>query len=183
MAIYSITPNFALKFKIPLVIWGENPWMEYGGNVANASISRLNREFLKNHDILKGRDVQQWANEGLKLEELQTMIYPSEKELNCLEYTPIFLGYYFPWDAKKNLEIALKYGFKVRGKGPIMGLYNYADLDCMNIVIHHYFKWLKFGFNRVTDHASNEIRKGRMNRSDAIKLVRKRWNKATKKIY
>ena len=55
-----------------------------------------------------------------------------------------------------------------------MGLYDYADLDCMNIVIHHYFKWLKFGFNRVTDHASNEIRKGRLSREDAVKLVRER---------
>jgi hypothetical protein len=55
-----------------------------------------------------------------------------------------------------------------------MGLYNYADLDCMRIVIHHYFKWLKFGFNRVTDNACNEIRKGRMSREEAIRLVRER---------
>ena len=60
-------------------------------------------------------------------------------------------------------------------KGPHYGLYDYADLDCMvNIVIHHYFKWLKFGFNRVTDNASNEIRKGRLDRETAIKLVRKK---------
>ena len=55
-----------------------------------------------------------------------------------------------------------------------MGLYNFADLDSTNIVIHHYFKWLKFGFNRITDHASNEIRKGRMKRSEAIDLVREK---------
>ena len=55
-----------------------------------------------------------------------------------------------------------------------MGLYDYADLDCMNIVIHHYFKWLKFGFNRITDNASNEIRKGRITRPEAVKLVQKK---------
>jgi hypothetical protein len=87
-------------------------------------------------------------------------------------YTPIFLGYYIPWDARQNVEVAHRYGFRSRERGPIMGLYDYADLDCMNIVIHHYFKWLKFGFNRVTDHASNEIRKGRLTRDEAIKLVR-----------
>ena len=54
-----------------------------------------------------------------------------------------------------------------------MGLYSESDLDCMNIVIHHYFKWLKFGFNRVTDNASNEIRKKRLTRKKAIQLIRK----------
>ncbi len=172
LAIYSIIPNFALRLGIPLVVWGENPWMEYGGSPKDSDIPRLNRNFLRDHDILKGRHVEEWVQSGLNLEDLQTMIYPSEEELDALNYTPIFLGYYLPWDAKQNVDIAKKYGFKVREKGPIMGLYDYADLDCMNIVIHHYFKWLKFGFNRVTDNASNEIRKGRLDRETAIKLVR-----------
>lgn len=172
LAIYSIIPNFALRLGIPLVVWGENPWMEYGGSPKDSDIPRLNRNFLRDHDILKGRHVEEWVQNGLNLEDLQTMIYPSEEELDALNYTPIFLGYYLPWDAKQNVDIAKKYGFKVREKGPIMGLYDYADLDCMNIVIHHYFKWLKFGFNRVTDNASNEIRKGRLDRETAIKLVR-----------
>ena len=32
MAIHSIPINVAMKFKIPLVIWGENSASEYGGN-------------------------------------------------------------------------------------------------------------------------------------------------------
>jgi hypothetical protein len=90
-----------------------------------------------------------------------------------LRYEPIYLGYYFPWDIKRNFSIAKKVGFKAREDGPIMGLYNGSDIDCINIVIHHYFKWLKFGFNRVTDNASNEVRKGRMSRMQAIKLAKK----------
>ncbi len=174
LAIYSIIPNFAVRLGIPLVIWGENPWMEYGGNVSEAEISKLNREFLKKHNILKGRTIEDWAQDGLSLSELQTLLYPSEEALDNLQYTPIFIGYFLPWDSKKNMEVAISHGFKVREKGPIMGLYDYADVDCMNIVIHHYFKWLKFGFNRVTDNASNEIRKGRMTREEAIQLVRER---------
>jgi hypothetical protein len=165
-------PNFALRLRIPLVIWGENPWMEYGGSGNEVDLPRLNRQFLRNHHILKGRDIEEWLDEKLSLREIQTFIYPTEKELDDLNYTPIFLGYYLPWDAQKNVEIALTYEFKVRDKGPIMGLYDYADLDCMNIVIHHYFKWLKFGFNRITDNTSNEIRKGRMTRETAIQMVR-----------
>jgi N-acetyl sugar amidotransferase len=174
LAIYSVIPNFAVRLGIPLVLWGENPWMEYGGNMSEADISKLNREFLKNHNILKGRTVEDWAKDDLSLQELQAMLYPSEEQLDRLQYTPIFIGYFLPWDSVKNMEVAVRYGFKIREKGPIMGLYDFSDLDCMNIVIHHYFKWLKFGFNRVTDNASNEIRKGRMTRQEAVKLVREK---------
>jgi N-acetyl sugar amidotransferase len=173
LAIYSIIANLAVKLRLPLVVWGENPWMEYGGSREDSESTTLNTDFLKRHNILKGRSVEDWVDDDLKIEEVQSMIYPSDQELDEIGYTPIYLGYYLAWDAKHNVEIAQKYGFKPREKGPIMGLYDYADLDCMNIVIHHYFKWLKFGFNRVTDNASNEIRKGRMTRDEAIELVRK----------
>ena len=134
----------------------------------------MNREFLRKHDILKGKELSDWIDYGLDEYEVQSMVYPSDKELKKLNYTPIFLGYYLYWDSQKNRDVAVSHGFKVREEGPIMGLYDYADLDCMNIVIHHYFKWLKFGFNRITDNASNEIRKEGLLRPEAVKLVQKK---------
>jgi len=172
LAIYSVIPNFALRLRIPLVIWGENPYMEYGGPEEGRKVSTQNKEFIEQHHVLKGRSTNNWIDEDLTLMELQSMVYPHQDELDSFGYEPIYLGYYLPWDAKENMEIAVKHGFKPRESGPIMGLYDYADLDCMNIVIHHYFKWLKFGFNRVTDNACNEIRKGRMTREEASKLVK-----------
>lgn len=174
LAIYSIIPRLAVKLRIPLVVWGENPYMEYGGSEEDGSLNTLNRKFIIEHNILKGTSVHDWIDKELFLEELQSLIYPTEEELDQIGYTPIFLGYYLLWDAQQNRNIAISYGFKPWEIEPVMGLYDYADLDCMNIVIHHYFKWLKFGFNRVTDHASNEIRKGRMTREKAIELVRER---------
>ena len=173
----------ALRFRIPLVIWGENPYMEYGGSKDDRNLSMQNRKFFRESDLLKGRTAEDWSTKNIKLRELQSMIYPPEDELEKIGYEPIFIGYYLPWDAKHNLEIALKYGFKPREDAPIMGLYDFADLDCMNIVIHHYFKWLKFGFNRVTDHASNEIRKGRMTHEEAVKLVQKYYGVKPPKEY
>ena len=157
-----------------MVIWGENPLMEYGGDNSDQNMTQLNRDFLEKHNILKGKSLEDWLNENLSLQEVQSLVYPSDSELDKLEYTPIFLGWYLPWDAQRNKEVALEHGFRVRECGPIIGLYDYADLDCINIVIHHYFKWLKFGFNRITDNASNEIRKGRMSREEGIKIARKK---------
>lgn len=174
LAIWNIIPIFAVKFKIPLVIWGENPDMEYGGTKDLRKVSKLNRDWMRNQNILKGKSIQDWCDGSLNIDELFGLIPPSEEELEKIDYTPIFLGYYLPWDCEENVKIAKKYGFLVREKGPIMGLYDYSDLDCMNIVIHHYFKWLKFGFNRISDNASNEIRKGRLTREAAIKLIKER---------
>lgn len=174
LAIWTITANMAVKLGIPLVVWGENPDMEYGGPEEDRRRGQLDTEFMRNQDILKNRTAFDWADENLPLYELSSLVYPAREKLEQLGFQPIFLGYYLPWDIKQNISIARQYGFKPREKGPIMGLYDYSDLDCMNIVIHHYFKWLKFGFNRVTDNASNEIRKGRMDREEAIKLVREK---------
>lgn len=172
LAIYNLVPGIAMRFGLPLVIWGENPYMEYGGDDSKSSLSRLTGGFTRDHHILKGRAALDWQRAGIPRRELQGLVPPEEADLEAMGYTPIFLGYYLPWDARQNVAVARQHGFRPRELGPIMGLYDYADLDCMNIVIHHYFKWLKFGFNRVTDNASNEIRKGRMTRDEAISLVR-----------
>ena len=173
-ASWSIVARVALKFRIPLVIWGENPEMEYGGPDEEREVSRLGLEWLRKQPILKGTKIQDFVDEDLKISEVSALIHPTEEELAAIDYTPIFLGYFLPWDCDQNVKIAKHYGFEPRKEGPIMGLYDYADLDCMNIVIHHYPKFLKFGFNRVTDNACNEIRKGRMTREEAIELVKER---------
>ena len=173
LCIYNLIPNLALKFKIPLVVWGENPYFEYGGSKKNSAERTQNLSMIKKHDILKNFSTEKWIGGAISKKDITSFSTPNEKKLKLLRYEPIYLGYYFPWDIKKNITIAKKAGFTGRIAGPIMGLYSEADIDCINIVIHHYFKWLKFGFNRITDNASNEIRKGRMSREQAIKLAKK----------
>jgi N-acetyl sugar amidotransferase len=173
LAIYNLIPGLALRFKIPLVIWGENPYMEYGGRNSTESNKNIqDSDFINNHHVMKGKGPLDWVTFDRPRRQIASLIPPDEYSLAQIQYMPIYLGYYKPWDAKHNLKIAQSYGYKTRGGGPLMGLYDYADIDCSNIIIHHYIKWLKFGFNRITDHASNEIRKGRMTREQAILLIK-----------
>ena len=39
--------------------------------------------------------------------------------------------------------------------------------------VHDYLKYIKFGYGRATDHASKDIRSGKITRDKAIKLVKK----------
>lgn len=175
LAIYNLIPNLALKLNIPLIIWGENPYMEYGGDQERADQNKQSAILVRENHILKGKATLDWVSKSIPRREINSFVPPDQEQLDKIGYEPIYLGFYIPWDAKTNNEIAIQHGFKPRESGPIMGLYDYADIDCTNIVIHHYFKWLKFGFNRITDNSSNEIRKGRMTREEAIELVRK-WD-------
>ncbi len=50
--------------------------------------------------------------------------------------------------------------------------YDYADIDDDFISMHHWLKWYKFGFTRLFDNLSLEIRNGRLSRDEAIDIVR-----------
>ena len=171
LCIYNLIPNLALKFQIPLIIWGENMYFEYGGGEEKSSERTQNVSLINSHHILKNYVTEKWVSKKISRRDISSFATPDSKKLKQLKYEPVYYGYYFPWDIKNNFRIAKKTGFKARKAGPIMGLYSQSDVDCMNIVIHHYFKWLKFGFNRVTDNSSNEIRKKRLTRNQAVNLV------------
>jgi hypothetical protein len=86
----------------------------------------------------------------------------------------VFLGYYFEWDPEMTRRVAARHGFVADQQGPRTGLYDYADIDDDFISIHHWLKWYKFGFTRLFDNLSLEIRNGRITREQAIAIVRDR---------
>ena len=127
---------------IPLIIWGENWYLEYGGKKFSNK-NKLDQNILKRHHILKNTPAEKWISKSIKKQDISSFKTQNQKDLKKIKYEIIFLGYYLNWDIKKNRKIAIKNGFKPED-GPIMGLYNESDLDCTNIPIH-LFKWFKFG--------------------------------------
>ena len=71
--------------------------------------------------------------------------------------------------------MAKENGFQSLEGAPKTGFYNFADVDDEFIIaIHHWLKWYKFGFTRLWDNLSLEIRMGRMTRDQATELVKQR---------
>lgn len=174
IGIFTIPVMFAVKFNIPLIIWGENSQMEYGGPDLRSVQSRvLNRKWLEEFGGLLGNRIEDMIGvNGLTAKELTPYFYPSDEEINRVGVVGIFLGSYFFWDARKQLEIIKKYGFKVKEDGPIEGTYtNYENLDERLVGLHDYLKYVKYGFGRATDHACIDIRNHRMTRSEALEKV------------
>jgi N-acetyl sugar amidotransferase len=172
LALFNIPLKIAVKFDIPLVVWGENSAFEYGGTEDERKGFKLDSQWLKKYGVTHGTTAQDWVSPTLTAPELTPYFGPTDAEMETKGVLAVFLGYYFPWDVETSLKVAQAHGFQVRQAGPRTGYYNYADIDDDFISIHHYLKWYKFGFTRLFDNLSLEIRNGRLTRDEAIHIVR-----------
>jgi N-acetyl sugar amidotransferase len=173
VSIFTVPVQVSVKFNVPLIVWGENSQNEYGGPAAAAQNNTLNRRWLEEFGGLLGLRVSDLiGQDGIEPRHLIPYTYPTDAELDQVGTTGIFLGYYFPWDGLENALFSQAHGFETYSKLVEGSLVNYENLDNNHTGIHDYFKFLKYGFGRATDLACMHVRRGRMTRTTAIKLVR-----------
>lgn len=171
ITIFTIPVRIACKLDIPLIIWGENSQNENGGPEKNENAIKLDRRWLEEFGGLLGlRTTDLHTILNIPLNKLIQYTYPKEDELKKKNITGIFLGYFFPWDGYENFKIAKNAGFKTYKKELEGSIVNYENLDNAQMRIHDYFKFLKFGYDRVTDWCCWHIRRGRMTREEGIKI-------------
>jgi N-acetyl sugar amidotransferase len=174
VGIFTIPVRAAVQFNVPLIVWGENSQDEYGGPAAAAQNNVLNRRWLEEFGGLLGmRVVDLIGQEGIEAKHLLHYTYPSDEELARVGVTGLFLGHYLPWDGLSNTLIAQGHGFASYPTAVEGSMVNYENLDNHQHGIHDYFKFLKFGFGRATDHACLHIRRGRLTRADGLDIVKR----------
>lgn len=174
LALFAIPLNIARRFQVPLVVWGENSAFEYGGDDALKG-QRMSRDWLMRHGVTNGTTAEDWVSDDLSVEELEPYRWPTDIELSQSGVDAVFLGYFFEWDPVRSYEVARRHGFRGTDGPPKTGLYSFADVDDEFIItIHHWLKWYKFGFTRLWDNLSLEIRAGRMTREDALAEIARR---------
>lgn len=173
VSIFTIPIQVAVHYKIPLIIWGENSQNEYGGPAAASENNTLNRRWLEEFGGMLGLRVSDLIGlNGITRKDILPYIYPPDSDLERTQVTGLFLGYYLPWDGYSNALIAQAHGFTTLSKTVEGSCVNYENLDNHQTGIHDYFKFLKFGFSRASDITSLHIRRGRLSREDACKIVR-----------
>ena len=174
LAIFNIPAKIAVRFGIPLIVWGENSAFEYGGREEERTGFRLDRAWLQRYGVTHGTTARDWVSPALSERELTPYFGPSEQELEAAGVTAVFLGYYFEWDPETTRAVAAAHGFEANHGRARTGYYDYADIDDDFISIHHWLKWYKFGFTRLYDNLSLEIRNGRLTRQQALGILRDR---------
>ena len=99
-----------MNYKIPLILWGENPQVEYGGPKKSLNNSILDRQWLEEFGGLIGLRVNDFIeNYGFKKEDLDIYNYPTQEDLNNFKIKSVFLGYYEKWDSLRNYDISKKW--------------------------------------------------------------------------
>ncbi len=169
MAIFNIPQMVASKFNIPLIIWGENSAYEYANEKNIAKNSTLTKDWFKKFGVTDNFKI----DKSIKKNKGYSLLFQNSFLGKKTKVRSIFLGHYYNWDPVKINNFVKKKGFK-NEKKPKVGLYNFADIDdeCL-INIHHWLKWYKYGFTRIFDNLSLEIRNKRITRKQALTLLEK----------
>lgn len=175
MALFAIPLQMAMKFNIPLVLWGENSAMEYGGKDENVLGFKMTRAWLEKYGVTQGTTAQDWVSDNLSMKDLSSYVWPTDQEMEAAGVTAAFLGWYLPWDPQETFKVSQAHGFEAlpESQAAKTGYYKFADVDDEFIItLHHWVKWYKFGFTRLWDNLSLEIRSGRLSREQAIEIVK-----------
>jgi len=182
IGLFTIPARLAVNFKIPLIIWGENPQIEYGGPATSKTRHNLDRQWLEEYGGLLGNRISDMIGvDGLSKRDLSLYFYPEDEDINKVGVTGLFLGYYFKWDLRKVTEYVIGHGFSTSDVPPETTYANFENLDCYSNHVHDYLKYIKYGFGRATDNACLDIRLGYIGREEGVRLVNKYDGRPPKK--
>tara|TARA_B100000686_G_scaffold176244_1_gene183291 strand:+ start:300 stop:1475 length:1176 start_codon:yes stop_codon:yes gene_type:complete len=165
--------HMAVKFKVPLIMYGENGDAEYGGDMDNAyspekTVDDLNRLYFS------GLPPEFWKEHGLSEADLKPFMAPKFEEIKDNNTKIHFFGYYKFWDPQENFYYCTENTGFTANPERTEGTYSkYASLDDSLDGFHFYLGYIKFGIGRATSDSAHEIRDGKITREEGVVLVKK----------
>jgi N-acetyl sugar amidotransferase len=106
--IFSYPMHIALKFKVPLIFWGE-PSAEYTSYYSYDQPEEVDEKRFNRFVNLGITALDMAVRLGGDLDErdFKPYSYPALKDLRALNYKSVCLGSYIPWDVKKQSKIIM----------------------------------------------------------------------------
>lgn len=170
IAIQAMPLRVAGAFGIPLIFYGEDGEVEYGGDPENKNRAIYTAEYMR-RVYLEGGYSQVLEKSGLGSEDLTPFTFPEEDELQRVSIT--HWSYFENWDPYRNYLVAKEKCGLVDAEDTNDGTFtNFAQNDQEIYALHTYLMYLKFGFGRANQDACIEIRRGALSREQGLNLVR-----------
>ncbi len=162
----------AVRLRIPLIVWGAHQGLDQVGMYTHGQEVEMTRKYRMEHDLM-GVEAEDLVDgmEGLTDHDMTPFKYPHDRQLSKVGVRGIYLGNYIPWDSKRQHEdMQALYDHEFAPQQRTFDTYN--DVDCQHYSgLHDWIKFAKWGYGKVTDHASREIRLKRMSREEGIDMV------------
>lgn len=186
MGIWSTPVQLAVRYKVPLMMWGEHGYMDLGGMYSYKDFV----EFTKKTRIEHGQHGYEWTDltdeglerlgrpelkEGLTAKDLVPYMYPTDDEIDEVGVRGLYTSNFVVWDANKHYQIVKdEYDWRP-AQQPYERTYRmFSNLDDIHENgIHDWLKFVKLGYGRGSDHASKDIRHGHITREQGVERVRK----------
>ena len=172
ISIFTSVIKVAIQNNIELIFYGEDGEVEYGGSTKNKDKPFFDISYMiKNY--FEG-DYELILNQsGLKREQLYWFDLIDENKDKIKNIKLTHWGYFEPWDSYRNYLFSKeKYNIEESESANEGTFTNFAQNDQALFALHMYLMYLKFGFGRATQDAGIEIRRGAMDRDQAISLAK-----------
>jgi N-acetyl sugar amidotransferase len=172
IAIHTAVIRTAIGYGVGLVFYGEDGEVEYGGSSETEKNPVYDVHYQK-RIYLEGGYEKVLNASGLSGSDLYFFRFPELKDLNAHPIDLTHWSYYENWDPYRNYLVAKEHcGLKEANETNPGTFTNFAQNDQALYALHTYLMYLKFGFGRANQDASIEIRRGAMDREQALNLVR-----------
>lgn len=175
IAIKTAVIQTALNFDIPIIFYGEDGEVEYGGSTETKNQSLYDIEYMKRVYFEGGYEKvfdKLGSEYGISSKEFTLFSFPNDSEVKKANLAFTHWSYFEPWDSYRNYVVAKEHcGLIEKQEGNAGTFTNFAQNDQALYSLHAYLMYLKFGFGRATQDAGIEIRRGSMTREQAINLV------------
>ena len=174
-SLFSCVPQIAIKYKIPLIFWGENPGLQLG-DMKSTKRQGWDGNNLRYLNTLGGADSKWIKKIKPKIKNIYPYIYPDSFEFKKNKIQIVYLGWFWKdWSMVYNGLIGASEGIKIRNTNPIYtgDVSKVQSLEENWVHLNQMIKYYKFGFGRATDYANDLIRNKKISREQGIKIVKK----------
>ena len=173
--IFTVPFRVALQMSIPLVFYGENPLNSWGSPDADLQAEqRMTQKWVADYAGFLGMRPADFVGiEDITQHDMQAYCGPTDAQMNDAGIGVYFLGQFVPWDSRKNGEFAIKHGMDTMLPCEA-NWWDFENLDCAQTGLHCYFGYLKHDYGRACVQISEDIRRGRLTRSEGLIELDKR---------
>ncbi len=185
--------HMALKFGIPLVFYGENGELEYGGsqkylNKPNEDVNDWQYLYFRGNGVedLSAIGVEHgvFTKEEVNNNSFDIYKAPPLETIDKLGVEMHWFSFYKKWIPQENYYYVIENTDFNNNPERSEGTYTkYSSIDDKTDGFHFWLGYLKFGMGRTTRDASMEVRSNHITREEAVALVRRYDGEFPKKYF
>ena len=159
----------AVRFNIPLLIWGESIAETSGRASYKDPVHEFDRDYFTK--VSAKKTPSEMVCNYLSERDLYPFNSPSIKDIEQVGVYGIHLVDYIFWDEERQTEfIREHYGWK---ETEMEGAYKgYKSVECVMAGVHDFMCYLKRGYGRATFQACVDVRTGLMTRDEGFNIAR-----------